>query len=62
MNNNIRTETQKREIFQIQANSEDEYWSKKYGVSAEDLKQKGKTIGVSAKILEATSKNKSFGI
>ncbi|ASU33893.1 hypothetical protein [Mucilaginibacter xinganensis] len=58
MHNNIRTETQNREIFQIQANSEDEYWSKKYEVSTEDLKGKGMNIGISDKILKAISKNK----
>lgn len=60
MKNNIQNERQKREITQIQANSADEYWSKKYGVSTDELKAKGTRMSVSDKILEVATKNKIF--
>ena len=60
MKNNIQNEKQKRQINQIQANSADEYWTKKYGVSTDELKAKGTRMSVSDKILEVAIKNKSF--
>ncbi|MGZ3873857.1 MAG: hypothetical protein ACXVJD_13125 [Mucilaginibacter sp.] len=61
MENNISVENQNREISQIQANAADEYWTKKYDVSPEELKEKqGSHIGIIAKILEVTSKKKVF--
>jgi len=60
METNVKIETQNREISQIKANSEDEYWSKKYDVSTEQIKETGGIIGISEKILKLTTKNKSF--
>ena len=54
-------ETKNREISQIKANSEDEYWAKKYNVSSEELKETGNTLsGIQERILKITTKNKSF--
>jgi hypothetical protein len=60
METNVKIETQNREISQIKANSEDEYWSKKYDVSTEQLKETKSLMGISEKILKLTTKNKSF--
>ncbi|HVW98480.1 MAG TPA: hypothetical protein VHA56_21115 [Mucilaginibacter sp.] len=60
MKNNIKNENPAFEITQIQANSADEYWSKKYGVSTEELKTKGANVSISSKILEAAIKNNVF--
>ncbi|MCO5945789.1 MULTISPECIES: hypothetical protein [Mucilaginibacter] len=50
-----------REISQIKANSEDEYWAKKYNVSAEELKETGNALSsIQERILKITTKNKSF--
>jgi hypothetical protein len=60
METNVKIENQNKEISQIKANSEDEYWSKKYDVSTEQLKETGNIMGISDKILKLTTKNKSF--
>ena len=60
METNVKIENQKREISQMKANSEDEYWAKKYDVSTEQLREEGKLTSISEKILRATTKNKSF--
>ncbi len=61
MENYSKTENQTKEVSQIQDNYNDEYWSKKYGVSADDLKKTHK-VGISAKIIEANIKNKNFNV
>jgi hypothetical protein len=61
MKTNVKIEDQNREISQIKANSEDEYWAKKYNVSKEELKETGNTLsGIQERILKITTKNKSF--
>ena len=60
METNVKLENQKREISQIKANSEDEYWSKTYDVSPEQLKETGSLLGISEKILKLATKNKTF--
>lgn len=60
MKNNSQNENQDREITQIQANSADEYWTKKYGVSTDELKAKGHRMSITDKILEVATKNKTF--
>jgi len=60
MNNRIKTEDQKKEVIEIQKNYEDEYWSKKYDVSTEELKETGNTLALAAKIIKAGFKHKSF--
>lgn len=61
MESNIQTEKQKREERSIQDTYNDEYWSKKYNVSSTELKKTGKA-GISARIIEASIKNKSFSL
>lgn len=61
MKTNVKIEDQNREISQIKANSEDEYWAKKYNVSSEELKESGNTLSsIQERILKITTKNKSF--
>jgi hypothetical protein len=61
MNNHIKTEDPKKAVIEIQKNHEDEYWSKKYDVSTEELKETGNNIiTLSAKIIKAGVKHKSF--
>ena len=60
METNVKIENQNKEISQIKANSEDEYWSKKYNVSTEQLKETGNIMGISDKILQVTTKNRTF--
>ncbi|MEO6633361.1 MAG: hypothetical protein ABIN13_16605 [Mucilaginibacter sp.] len=61
METKVKTEDQNREISQIKANSEDEYWAKKYNVSKEELKESGNTLSsIQERILKITTKNKSF--
>jgi hypothetical protein len=62
MNNIIKTEEPKTETTVLLENYEDEYWAKKYGVSSEDLKKSDRHIGISAKIIAANFKNKSYSI
>lgn len=61
METKVKTEDQNREISQIKANSEDEYWAKKYDVSTEELKATGNGLSsIQERILKITTKNKSF--
>jgi len=61
METKVKIEDQNREISQIKANSEDDYWAKKYNVSKEELKETGNTLSsIQERILKITTKNKSF--
>ena len=62
MNNNSKTEDQNKEISQIRENYEDEYWGKKYGVSSEEIKRSGHNKDISARIIEAAFKKKSYSL
>lgn len=55
MNNSIVAEDQNREISQIRENYEDEYWAKKYGVSADDIKKSSRK-DISSRIIDAAFK------
>jgi len=61
MNSN-KIQNAERDLIQIQENHADEYWSKKYGVSTEEMKKTGNNIGIIEKIIEASIKNKSFSL
>lgn len=60
MNNQNKTGDPKKEVIEIQKNYEDEYWSKKYDVSTEELISNGSRIPLSARIIRAGIKHKSF--
>ena len=60
MNNSIQTEDRKKEVIEIQKNYEDDYWSKKYDVSTDELKETGNYIPLSARIIKAGIKHKVF--
>jgi isocitrate/isopropylmalate dehydrogenase len=62
MNNNSKTEDQNKEISQIRENYEDEYWGKKYGVSSDEIKRSGHNKDISARIIEAAFKKKSYSL
>jgi hypothetical protein len=62
MNNSKKAEDQNREISQIRENYEDEYWAKKYGVSSEEIKKSGHNKDISARIIEAAFKKKSYSL
>lgn len=59
MNNSIKAEDQNREISQIKDNYEDEYWSKKYGVSSEEIKKSSRK-DISARIIDAAFKKEKL--
>lgn len=60
MESTIQTDNQKKEYNQVLDNYNDEYWSKKYGVSAEELKQNSNKVAITAKIIEATTRKNAF--
>ena len=62
MNNSKKAEDQNREISQIRENYEDEYWAKKYGVSSDEIKKSGHNKDISARIIEAAFKKKSYSL
>jgi Protein of unknown function (DUF3606) len=62
MDTQIKTASRNKEITNIQENYEVDYWSKKYGVSTEELKKTGHTDSIRAKIVEAQFKNKNSNI
>jgi hypothetical protein len=62
MNNSNKAEDRDKEISQIRENYEDEYWGKKYGVSSEEIKKSGHNKDISARIIEAAFKKKSYSL
>jgi len=60
MKNHIEAEEQTKELTLLQDNHEDEYWGKKYGVSAEELKTTSNKLDISSKILEVNFKKKAY--
>lgn len=61
MESNIQTEKQTREEIQIQDNHNDEYWSKKYDISIEELRKTANTA-ISDIIIAAGIRHKSFSV
>jgi hypothetical protein len=62
MENYLKTDKQQHEaIHQLNDTLNDEHWEKKYGVSADELKDKAE-IGLMAKIIQANSKNKARAV
>jgi hypothetical protein len=53
MKSNPEIEIPENEKKQVKENSEVAYWSKKYDISAEDLKNKKYNIGIYDKIVES---------
>jgi hypothetical protein len=60
MNKNIEAEDSNKNLALLQDNHADEYWSKKYGVSAEELKQANHKSDITSKILEVNFKKKAY--
>jgi hypothetical protein len=61
MENNIQTDNQAKEEKLLEETYKDDFWSKKYDVTKEELKKIGK-IGISAMIIEAGIKHKTFSL
>lgn len=59
MENRIHTEKEIKEEKLVQETHNDEYWSKKYDISVDELKETG-NIDLSTLIIKAGIKRKSF--
>jgi hypothetical protein len=59
MKNHSRSEKEQKEAKLVQENHNDEYWTKKYDISADELKETG-NIDLSTLIIKAGIKRKSF--
>lgn len=59
MKNHIRNEKEQKEEKLVQENHNDEYWTKKYDISADELKGTG-NIDLSTLIIKAGIKRKTF--
>jgi hypothetical protein len=59
MEKSIQTEDRNREVSKIQDTYNDDYWTKTYGVSPEELKANTED-NLSARIIQANIKNHSF--
>jgi len=57
---NITAEKKEKDLKQIRDIYEDEHWTKKYSVTAEELKETSSLLEISAKIIQASVKNKTF--
>jgi predicted transcriptional regulator len=60
MENITIAESQEKDLKQIRDIYEDEHWTKKYSVTAEELKETSNLLEISAKIIQASVKNKTF--
>jgi hypothetical protein len=61
MENNIKTEKLAQEEKMLEETYKDDFWSKKYDVTKEELKKIGK-LKISDLIIKAGAKHKSFSI
>jgi hypothetical protein len=61
MENSIQTEKQNLEEILLQETQQDEYWTKKYDISIEELKKTANTA-LSDIIIAAGIKHKSFSL
>ena len=61
MENNIQAEKLNKEEIQIQENHNDDYWTKKYDITIDDLKKTAHTA-ISDIIIAAGIKHKSFSL
>ena len=59
---NITAEKKEKDLKQIRDIYEDEHWTKKYSVTAEELKETSNLLEISAKIIQASVKNKTFSV
>jgi hypothetical protein len=57
MKNRTDIEIPENEKKQVKENSEVDYWSKKYDISKEDLKNKKNNVGIYDKIIESYLQN-----
>jgi hypothetical protein len=61
MENNIKTEKLAQEEIQLEEAYKDDFWSKKYDVTKEELKKIG-NLKLSDLIIKAGAKHKSFSV
>jgi hypothetical protein len=61
MENNIKTDNQAKDEKLLEETYKDDFWSKNYDVTKDELKKTGK-ISLSTMIIEAGAKRKSFSL
>lgn len=61
MENSVQIEKQNREVKQLKDTHNDEYWSKEYDISIDELRKEENTA-ISNVIIEAGIKHKSFNL
>jgi hypothetical protein len=59
MKNHTEIEIPENSKKQVKANSEVDYWAKKYDISMEDLKNKENNIGIYDKIVQSYLQNRN---
>lgn len=60
MNNKVKTRPDDQDMANIRENYEEDYWSKKYGVSADEIKKSGNYLGLQDRIIKALFRKKVF--
>lgn len=60
MNNKVKARPDDQDLASIRENYEEDYWSKKYGVSTDEIKKSGNHLGIQDRIIKALFRNKVF--
>jgi|GEM_PF-803081 hypothetical protein len=60
MNNKVKIRPDDQDLVKIRENYEEDYWSKKYGVSTEEIKKSGNYLGLQDRIIKALFRKKAF--
>jgi len=60
MNNKVKIDAHDQDLAKIRENYEEDYWSKKYGVSADEIKKSGTYLGIQDRIIKALFRKKAF--
>jgi len=60
MNNKVKASPNDQDLAKIRDNYEEDYWSKKYGVTTDEIKKSENHLGIQDRIIKALFKNKVF--
>jgi hypothetical protein len=60
MNNKVKARPDEQDLAKIRDNYEEDYWSKKYGVSADEIKRSGNNLRLQDRIIKALFKKRVF--
>ena len=60
MNKNVKVDAADKDLAKIRENYDEDYWSKKYGVSADEIKTSGNNIPLQDRIIRALFKKRVF--